>query len=77
MTASDHNGAEAWPEPPPSRDPTLVDLWIDGRVERVPPRVLAHFRYLHQELANISATASRLRQQLQERPPFGRRQAGA
>lgn len=43
------------PQPlPPRLDPTLVDLWIDGRVYRVGPEVRATFQTLHASLNHLA-----------------------
>ena len=40
-------------------DPTLTDLFIDGRCYRVDPEVLAHFKFMHQQLSNMATYAEK------------------
>lgn len=49
-------------------DPSLADLWISGRVFRVDPEVVAHFKFLSDNLASIARQAARYAAELRERP---------
>ena len=40
-------------------DPTLTDLFIDGRCYRVDPEVLAHFKFMHQQLSSMATYAEK------------------
>lgn len=43
----------------PELDPTLADLWLDGIRHRVPPAVVAHFKFMTSLVSNMAESSAK------------------